>query len=213
MPRGAARDGKRDDDSTNSAHEHGQEPVATGRRFHHPPDELAGLRVARPRRDRFGHRPGHHTSRRAGAPGLDRRARGAVPGVLVVLPFGSRLSERASERAAHRLRVQVARVVLDPHSRPDSSRPTGETVSVASSDTRWVGLFCAVVPFTCAALVLILVTAVALLRISVPLGLALVLIELRRCWPRCICWVRHSNADPAPNRHTRRRRQDSPPTS
>ena len=85
--------------------------------------------------------------------------------------FGSRLSRQASEQAAHETRVRLVAAVLDPRTRPDPSRRTATVASVASSDADRVGALCATLPRTCGALVSVVVAAVALLRISAPLGL------------------------------------------
>ena len=89
--------------------------------------------------------------------------------------FGSRLARQASEQAAHEARVDVATSVLDPRAAPDPTRQAGAAVSVAGSDADRVGAFCAVLPRACGALVSVLVAAIVLLRISVPLGLLVLL--------------------------------------
>ena len=85
--------------------------------------------------------------------------------------FGSRLSRQASEQAAHEARVRLTDVVLDPRTRTDPSRRTATVVSIASSDADRLGSFCAAIPRTCGALISVTVASVALLRISIPLGL------------------------------------------
>ncbi|MXQ65124.1 ATP-binding cassette domain-containing protein [Actinomadura rayongensis] len=89
--------------------------------------------------------------------------------------FGARTAKAAAERAAHRTRLAVAGAALDPRTRPDPERRTGTLVSIASGDADRVGEFLSVVPRTCSALASVLVVAVALLRISVPLGLLVLL--------------------------------------
>ncbi|POM26572.1 putative multidrug resistance ABC transporter ATP-binding/permease protein YheI [Actinomadura rubteroloni] len=89
--------------------------------------------------------------------------------------FGARTAKAAAERAANRTRLAVAGAALDPRTRPDPERRTGTLVSIASGDADRVGEFLSVVPRTCSALAAVLVVAVALLRISVPLGLLVLL--------------------------------------
>ena len=85
--------------------------------------------------------------------------------------FGSRLSRQASEQAAHETRIRLAGVVLDPRTRTDPLRRTATVASIASSDADRLGSFCAAIPRTCGALISVVVASVALLRISIPLGL------------------------------------------
>jgi len=100
---------------------------------------------------------------------------GALAALFVLLSlsfrFAFRLSTRAAQRSAHELRVSVADAVLDPRRAPTSGRHTGELLSIASSDADKVGRFSALLPRTCGAVVSVLVTAAALLRVSAPLGL------------------------------------------
>jgi len=102
-----------------------------------------------------------------------------LAGLFLVLSlsfrFGSRLSRKAAEQAAHEARVDVAGAVLDPRSEPDGARRTGGVLSIATSDTTRVGAIDLTLPMTCAALVSLVVAAVALLLISVPLGLLVLL--------------------------------------
>jgi len=102
-----------------------------------------------------------------------------LAGLFLVLSlsfrFGSRLSRRATEQAAHQARVSVASSILDPRARPDRSRMTGAVVSISNSDADRVGAFCAVLPRTCGALISIVVAAVVLLHISTELGLLVLL--------------------------------------
>jgi putative ABC transport system ATP-binding protein len=100
---------------------------------------------------------------------------GALAALFVALSlsfrFAFRLSTRAAQRSAHELRVAVADAVLDPRRPPTSGRHTGELLSIASSDADKIGRFTALLPRTCGAVVSVLVTAGALLRISLPLAL------------------------------------------
>ncbi|MDT8912593.1 ABC transporter ATP-binding protein [Amycolatopsis sp. PS_44_ISF1] len=100
-------------------------------------------------------------------------------GVFLVLSFsyrwGARAAERASERAAHDLRLRLGRRVLDPRGGAETGALTGELASVGTSDARRVGLVGAALPFGFSALAGLVVSAVVLLRMSVPLGLLVLL--------------------------------------
>jgi putative ABC transport system ATP-binding protein len=89
--------------------------------------------------------------------------------------LGARAAERATERAAHDVRVRVTRRVLDPRGGAETGRLAGELVSIATGDARRVGGVNTVVPAGLAALTGLLASAVALLWISVPLGLLVLL--------------------------------------
>ncbi|MGW7531243.1 ABC transporter ATP-binding protein [Amycolatopsis sp. NPDC054798] len=89
--------------------------------------------------------------------------------------FGARAAERASERAAHEIRLAVSRRVLHPRGGAETGSLAGELVSVGTSDARRVGMINAVLPFGIAALAGLVVSAVVLLRMSVPLGLLVLL--------------------------------------
>ncbi|WP_033287828.1 ABC transporter ATP-binding protein [Amycolatopsis jejuensis] len=99
--------------------------------------------------------------------------------VFVVLSFsyrfGSRAAERAAERAAHEIRLAVSRRVLHPRGGAEQGALAGELVSVGTSDARRVGMINAVLPFGIAGLAGLVVSAVVLLRMSVPLGLLVLL--------------------------------------
>jgi putative ABC transport system ATP-binding protein len=85
--------------------------------------------------------------------------------------LGDRAAERASEGAAHGLRVDVAARVLDPRGGAERGHLPGELANVATGDAQRVGSVAAAVPFGVAAVVALLVGGVALLATSVPLGL------------------------------------------
>ncbi|MEY7971192.1 ABC transporter ATP-binding protein [Saccharomonospora xinjiangensis] len=89
--------------------------------------------------------------------------------------FAARRAELAAEEAAHELRLRVSRRVLDPRGTADAGRLPGELVSIAISDTRRVGAVNGALPFAVAALAGLVVSGVALLRISIPLGLLVLL--------------------------------------
>ncbi|MBE1495051.1 putative ABC transport system ATP-binding protein [Amycolatopsis lexingtonensis] len=89
--------------------------------------------------------------------------------------LGARLGERAAERAAHELRLDVGRRVLHPGGVADSGALAGELVSIGTSDAKRVGTVNGVLPFAAAGLAGLLVSAVALLTMSLPLGLLVLL--------------------------------------
>ncbi|MFB9690093.1 ABC transporter ATP-binding protein [Amycolatopsis plumensis] len=89
--------------------------------------------------------------------------------------LGARFGERAAERAAHGLRIDIARRVLDPGGVADSGTLAGELVSIGTSDAKRVGIVNSVLPFGVAGLAGLLVSAVALLTMSLPLGLLVLL--------------------------------------
>jgi putative ABC transport system ATP-binding protein len=89
--------------------------------------------------------------------------------------FGARAAERASEWAGHDLRVRLTRRILDPRGGAEAGRLAGELANIATGDARRVGGVNAVLPAGVAALTGLLVSAVALLWISVPLGLVVLL--------------------------------------
>ncbi|MFE0020817.1 ABC transporter ATP-binding protein [Amycolatopsis sp. NPDC059021] len=88
--------------------------------------------------------------------------------------FGARAAERAAERSAHDLRIEVSRRVLHPRG-AETGNLAGELVSIGTSDARRVGVVDAIIPFGVAAFSGLLVSAVMLLRMSVPLGLLVLL--------------------------------------
>ncbi|MFC5289649.1 ABC transporter transmembrane domain-containing protein [Actinokineospora guangxiensis] len=97
----------------------------------------------------------------------------ALAGAFALLSFSFRFGHRAAERAAmlgeHRIRLAVVdRVVRGAPGKP------GELVHVATGDARRIGLRALFVPVGVAALVGLAVAAVALLRMSVPLGVLVV---------------------------------------
>ncbi|MFC0532763.1 ABC transporter ATP-binding protein [Phytohabitans kaempferiae] len=89
--------------------------------------------------------------------------------------FGARAAERASEWAGHDLRVRLTRRILDPRGGAEAGRLAGELANIATGDASRVGGVNVVIPVGVSALTGILVSAVALLWISVPLGLVVLL--------------------------------------
>ncbi|HEY3711792.1 MAG TPA: ABC transporter ATP-binding protein [Amycolatopsis sp.] len=89
--------------------------------------------------------------------------------------FGARAAERASELAAQDLRLRISRRVLHPRGGTETGALAGELASIGTSDARRVGMVDAMLPFGFAALSGLVVSAVALLRMSVPLGLLVLL--------------------------------------
>lgn len=87
----------------------------------------------------------------------------------------ARITDGAGERAAHRLRVDLGARVLDPRGGADAGRLPGALTAVATGDATRVGAVAAAVPYAISALTGLVVSAVALLRISVPLGLLVLL--------------------------------------
>jgi putative ABC transport system ATP-binding protein len=112
----------------------------------------------------------------AGGSATDLAVRLALLGVVFAglstsYRLGDRAAERASEGAAHGLRVDVAARVLDPRGGAERGHLPGELANVATGDAQRVGAVAAAVPFGVAAVVALLVGGVALLVTSVPLGL------------------------------------------
>jgi len=105
----------------------------------------------------------------------------ALAGLFVCLSmayrWGDRFGERALESSAHDLRVRLARRVLDPSGGTEADRLPGELVSIATADTAQAAAMHFVVAMTAGALAALVVAAVILFRVSVPLGL-LVLVGL-----------------------------------
>jgi putative ABC transport system ATP-binding protein len=89
--------------------------------------------------------------------------------------FGARASERAAERAAHEIRTRLSERVLDPRGGAETSHLPGALVTIATGDAKRVGMMNTVLPLAVAAFTGLLVSAIALLRMSVPLGLLVLL--------------------------------------
>ncbi|MFI2617216.1 ABC transporter ATP-binding protein [Streptomyces sp. NPDC018584] len=103
--------------------------------------------------------------------------------VLAVLFFvlstcyrnSARITEGAGEQAAHELRLELGARVLDPRGGSDANRLPGALTSIATNDARRVGSVATVLTYGVAAVAALVISAVALLRISVPLGLLVLL--------------------------------------
>ncbi|MEV6522149.1 ABC transporter ATP-binding protein [Longispora sp. NPDC051575] len=89
--------------------------------------------------------------------------------------LSARSAERANEQAAHVLRVSVTERVLHPRGGADTGRLSGALVTLATSDAQRVGSVNGALVWGIAALLGITTGAVALLRVSVPLGLLVLL--------------------------------------
>lgn len=87
----------------------------------------------------------------------------------------ARLTEAAGERAAHRVRLDLGARVLDPCGGADAGRLPGALTAVATGDARRVGSVASALPYALSAVAGLAISAVALLRISVPLGLLVLL--------------------------------------
>ncbi len=116
---------------------------------------------------------------RAGDPGALLGWLGLLALDFAVLSTSYRLGARqawiADVRADQRLRLLVARRLLAAGGGAEAGRLPGELTSIATSDTKRVGLVNFALPLGLAALVSLAVAAVVLLRISVPLGLLILL--------------------------------------
>ncbi len=103
----------------------------------------------------------------------------ALAGLFAVLStafrLGFRKAVRAEERAAHELRVELARRVLHPAGGADGDRLPGELLSIATSDAQRVGTVNLAVAMGTGVLAALAIAAIVLLRISLPLGLLVVL--------------------------------------
>ncbi|GAA2410178.1 ABC transporter ATP-binding protein [Actinomadura vinacea] len=89
--------------------------------------------------------------------------------------FSFRLAERAAERSAHELRLELTRRTLDPRGGAEAGRLPGELVNIATGDAKRVGAVHAALAAGAAALAGLVAGGVALLSISVPLGLLVLL--------------------------------------
>ncbi|MFF7391988.1 ABC transporter transmembrane domain-containing protein [Streptomyces scabiei] len=114
---------------------------------------------------------------------------GDVPGLLlwllvlaavyVGLSFSFRFSARAGERAAvtaaHHLRTALVGRVLAPEGGAEQGRLPGELTNIATEDAKRVGAVAMALIVACAATAGLVVSAVALLRVSYVLGLLVLL--------------------------------------
>ncbi len=99
---------------------------------------------------------------------------GVLAATFAVLSFSYRLGdrrvERASETAAHELRLALARRILHPRGGAADGRQSGGLLSIATSDASRVGEINVVIGVAAAAIAGIAVAAIALLNISLLLG-------------------------------------------
>ncbi|WP_344295052.1 ABC transporter ATP-binding protein, partial [Streptomyces synnematoformans] len=93
--------------------------------------------------------------------------------VVLALSFrlGVKASERAAELAAHQVRLELVGRVLDPRGGAERGRLPGAVANIATEDARRVGYVVMGVTIGVSGLAGAAVSAVALLLISVPLGL------------------------------------------
>ncbi|QCB50009.1 ABC transporter ATP-binding protein [Rhodococcus sp. PAMC28707] len=102
----------------------------------------------------------------------------ALAGLFVVLSyafrFGARIIVVAIEREAHMMRVEIAGRVLHPRG-VRTDLVSGELLSVSTSDAEKTSWILDVIARTAAAITATLVSAIALLVIDIPLGLAVVI--------------------------------------
>ncbi|WP_412544033.1 ABC transporter ATP-binding protein [Longispora sp. K20-0274] len=96
-------------------------------------------------------------------------------GLSTSFRLSARSAERANVQAAHDLRVAVTERVLHPRGGAGTGRLSGALVTLATGDAQRVGAVNGALVWGVAALLGITVSAVALLRISVPLGLLVLL--------------------------------------
>jgi putative ABC transport system ATP-binding protein len=89
--------------------------------------------------------------------------------------WGARRAWRADIRADQRLRLALARRVLDPRGGAEADRLPGALASVATSDTKRVGIASFALPLGIAAGAALVVATVSLVLISIPLGLLIML--------------------------------------
>ncbi|GAB1824263.1 ABC transporter ATP-binding protein [Herbidospora sp. RD11066] len=85
--------------------------------------------------------------------------------------FGARAGERAAEKAAHSLRMELVERVLDARGGTEEGHLPGELTNTATEDAKRVGAVNMSVMLAVSALMGIVVAAAVLLRISIPLGL------------------------------------------
>ncbi|GGT06393.1 multidrug ABC transporter ATP-binding protein [Streptomyces kurssanovii] len=87
----------------------------------------------------------------------------------------ARITDAAGEHAAHRIRLDLGTKVLDPRGGADTGRLPGALTAVATGDAERVGAVAAALSYGISAVAGLAVSAVVLLRISVPLGLLILL--------------------------------------
>ncbi len=107
-----------------------------------------------------------------------------LPGVIVLIlvfaglsnswRFGAKFLQRAAKGAEHDLRVAVVRRVLDPAGPAEGNRLPGELLNIAAVDAERVGRIANVTATAAGAFAALVVTTFVLLRISIPLGLLVI---------------------------------------
>jgi len=101
---------------------------------------------------------------------------GAVfAGLSYSFRFSFRLAERAAELSAHDLRLELTRRTLDPRGGAETGRLPGELVNIATGDAKRAGAVHSAVTAGTAALAGLVAGGIALLQMSVPLGLLVLL--------------------------------------
>lgn len=117
---------------------------------------------------------------RGGEVGLLLLWLGVLAVVFAVLSFSFRFSLRIGERAVfegeHRIRMRLTERILDGRGGAEAGRLPGALANVATSDAQRVGMVNFAIPTAIAALSGLLVGAIALLRVSVWLGLLVLLL-------------------------------------
>lgn len=89
--------------------------------------------------------------------------------------FGARRTWLAEARADQRLRLRITERVLDPRGGAELGHLPGALVNIAVGDAKRVANLHLAVPFGLAGLAAVIVSGIALLRISLPLGLLILL--------------------------------------
>ncbi|MFB9742525.1 ABC transporter ATP-binding protein [Pseudonocardia sulfidoxydans] len=89
--------------------------------------------------------------------------------------YGARAAAIASVRTDQRLRLRIADRVLDPRGGAEAGRLPGVLAGIAVADAQRVGALGFALPVALSAVAALVVAAVALLNISVPLGLLILL--------------------------------------
>lgn len=101
---------------------------------------------------------------------------GAVfAGLSYSFRFSFRMAERAAELSAHDLRLELTRRTLDPRGGAETGRLPGELVNIATADAKRAGAVHSAVTAGTAALAGLVAGGIALLQMSVPLGLLVLL--------------------------------------
>lgn len=115
--------------------------------------------------------------------------------------FGARAGERAVEEAAHRLRMALTRRVLDHRGGAEAGQLPGALTATATGDAQRVGAVNLALATGTGALCGLLVGGTALLLVSVPLGLLVLL------GAPALLWLTHRLGRPLQRRsHTERER-------